>query len=143
MTAPELTIETRYGRLTARIWAGPSFGRDADAPTVGATVLAGEQHNINAPDGYTTPTLTLNGIPYRATGYFALTADGWREEYGGRSPLARTDVLFGGDPTDAARKVWRETISPAILAALTTATAEILGARIAALRAEADRLAAL
>jgi hypothetical protein len=172
---PTIRVDTKYGPLAVRITAGPTrapgggylsdhgypneahaFGREPDAPTLGA--YAGTA------DGGHAPELTINGIGYGASAHFALrepkgyeTGTDWREEYGGGSPLHRSGSWLADEPTEGARKVWREVIAPAIIAALRTASQECTEAqalaraafvadckaRAAALRAEADRLEGL
>lgn len=174
MDGPRITVATQYGHLEVGIGAGPQslgsnayandgkypsaahvFGRDPEAPSLYAFV--------QSEDGQ----LTINGIPYTvAYARFTLreaqpgrgeVGIDWREEYGNGSPLKRSDVIFGGEPTDAARKAWREVIAPAIVAGLRTSSqqateagtlarrafrADVI-ARADALRAEADRLVGL
>jgi hypothetical protein len=172
MDGPHVTVTTKYGALDVSIGAGPTsapgsahvndggwpssahaFDRKPDAPSLYAYV--------RSEDGQ----LTINGIPYVVSYARFAYADrtypsgptlalDWREEHGGGFPLKRSDVLFGGDATDGARKAWNDTISPAIVAALSVADAEMREARTIAaekfaascsetatrLRAEADRL---
>lgn len=170
---PTVSVETPYGTLAAHVWAGPSlvpgtihandgkhptsghaFGREADAPYVGATVeTAGDA------------TLTINGVAYTVMARFLLDskeygmAAGWAEDRSGYGyHLKRAGGGYFSDPvTDGARKAWYSVIVPAVIAALTDAPgaiaeAEAIGRRkfrvsvterADALRAEADRLVGL
>lgn len=165
MEYPTLTIETPYGPMTARLWAGPTacpgkgnlsdhdwpsdahaFARQLPPAYVGATVETGNYGND--------PDLTVNGVRYGASARFDLTADGWAPDRGQYRTLSRPGHFLDDGVTDSARKAWRERIAPAIVAALAAATAETERARANAratlladirkraadLRTEADRL---
>ena len=127
------------------------------------TAISRSLYSLGAFVDYDGPHLTINGIDYRVSVWFYYDANGrpgWSQSYAGGPALGRP-ARYGidGEPTEGARKVWREKIAPAIIAALTgpdglqaiaTARAaaadrfrDSLAERVSALRAEADRLEAI
>ena len=167
------TIDTPYGPLTIKHYAGPTTapgrgylndgkhpsaahaaGRAPDARYVDARVRSPEHQD----GGYRVCSpLTINGKPYEVDAGFTLTADGWRADRSDYHALTPAGAFLTMPPTPAARRTWDERIVPAIIATLTADTQAIETARTdarmafvadcrdraAMLRAEADRLDAL
>lgn len=162
------TIDTPYGPLTIKHYAGPTTapghgylndgkhpseahaaGREPDDRYVGARVESPEYDG-----GHRFDPLTINGKPYDVDTSFALTPEGWRESRSMFRHALTPAGSFMAPPTPAARRTWDERIVPAIIAALAADTiatdVAIMDAReafiadcrerAAMLRAEADRL---
>ena len=167
------TIDTPYGPLTIKHYAGPTTapgrgylndgkhpsaahaaGRAPDDRYVGCRVRSPEHQDggrrVRDP-------LTINGKPYEVDTAFTLTPRGWAEDRSMFRHALTPAGSFMAPPTPAARKTWDERIVPLIIAALAADTIAtdvvIMDARAAfiadcrkvaaELRAEADRLDAL